>query len=88
MQVHKLKTEADYIVSLASGEKTFEVRVNDRPYKEGDVLHLCAYDTQTKAWGSPELLCLVTYTLTSEIFDGVKDGWIVMGIKLLHKENC
>lgn len=37
---HELKTLTEFFPPLIRGEKTFEIRVNDRDYKVGDVLHL------------------------------------------------
>lgn len=37
-KTHELKIEQRYLDKLLSGEKTFEVRFNDREYKVGDVL--------------------------------------------------
>lgn len=39
-RVHKLKIEQPYLDALLSGDKTFEVRFNDRGYQKGDVLEL------------------------------------------------
>lgn len=39
-QTHHLKTWVQYFAALWSGEKTFEVRYNDRGYQRGDVLVL------------------------------------------------
>ena len=42
--IHKLKIEQVYLDALISGEKSFEVRLNDRGYQKGDILqfHNCA----------------------------------------------
>lgn len=36
--VHAVKAYPEYYESLAIGDKTFEVRKNDRPYAVGDIL--------------------------------------------------
>lgn len=36
--VHAVKAYPEYYGSLATGDKTFEVRKNDRPYEVGDIL--------------------------------------------------
>jgi hypothetical protein len=43
--VHQLKTWPSYFQPVWTGEKTFEVRFNDRGYQAGDVLDLREYDT-------------------------------------------
>lgn len=39
-QTHHLKTWPQYFAALWSGDKTFEIRYNDRGYQRGDVLVL------------------------------------------------
>lgn len=38
--IHALKIKSEYFEAVISGEKLFEVRVNDRNYKVGDLLGL------------------------------------------------
>ncbi len=40
---HTLKVEHEYMDALKGGEKTFEVRRDDRGYQRGDTLILCRY---------------------------------------------
>lgn len=42
---HDLKIWPQYYVRVADGSKTFEVRVNDRDFKEGDTVKLMEFDT-------------------------------------------
>lgn len=44
MKTHVLKTESQYYKLVDSGEKTFELRYNDRDYKRGDYLLLIESD--------------------------------------------
>ena len=37
---HKLKIMSKYYEAILLGKKTFEVRIDDRPYSEGDTLLL------------------------------------------------
>jgi ASC-1-like (ASCH) protein len=39
-QLHELKTTDVYWDAVNCGEKTFEVRRNDRGFQKGDLLHL------------------------------------------------
>ena len=40
MKHHYLKILPEYYEAVKSGDKTFEVRKNDRDYQVNDVLHL------------------------------------------------
>ena len=39
MSVHKIKIKKKYYDAVLSGEKTFEIRKNDRDYQVGDIIH-------------------------------------------------
>lgn len=43
MKTHTLKVEHEYMDALKSGEKTFEVRRDDRGFQKGDTLVLCRF---------------------------------------------
>lgn len=47
MSEHKLKTWPRYWDAIASGEKPFEVRRNDRAFQTGDILILEKFDPTT-----------------------------------------
>jgi hypothetical protein len=40
MKVHELKTWPEYFKAIKKGEKTFELRKNDRDFEKGDILVL------------------------------------------------
>lgn len=40
MQTHKLKTWTQFFEPVVAGEKTFEVRRNDRGFNAGDIVRL------------------------------------------------
>ena len=39
MSVHNIKIKKKYYDAVLSGEKTFEIRKNDRDYQVGDIIH-------------------------------------------------
>lgn len=65
---------------MLSGDKTFEIRRNDRNFQVGDCLRLIEWDPATAKPTGRGLLCAVTY-LTD--FAQVP-GYIVMGIQVLQ----
>lgn len=46
---HELKIWPKYYCRVANGEKTFEVRNNDRDFQTGDFVTLCEYQPRTEA---------------------------------------
>src|SRR5262249_5333552 len=68
MTMHELKSWPDFFESLFNGSKTFDLRLNDRDYQVGDVLHLREWDDRTQQYTGRECFRRITY-----VFDGI--GW-------------
>jgi hypothetical protein len=69
MKIHELKTWIEYWEEVAGGEKTFEVRKNDRNYKVGDMLFLRCYDKDKQQYtGKGGLKRVITYILKGGSF--------------------
>lgn len=89
MREHELKTLPTYWQAIASGEKTFEVRRDDRGFQRGDVLLLQRLEkTPLGGWrvetdynGKPAYVLrrVVKWILTGGQF-GVEPGYVVMSI--------
>lgn len=45
MKVHELKIRESYADAVLSGEKNFEIRLNDRGYQKGDRLKFSTVDS-------------------------------------------
>ena len=75
--IHELKIYPEYFKAVISGEKTFEIRKNDRPFHKGDLLALNEFDGQY--WTGNSCLVYVDYILNNP--DYVKKDMIIMGIK-------
>jgi len=78
---HVLKTWPEYFEAVYFGDKTFEVRFDDRDYKVGDTLVLREWDPKTKEYSGRHLEVRVTYLMKGDEFDFLKSGVVVMGIK-------
>ena len=48
-KVHHIKLGATFFEEVASGEKTFELRKNDRGYKKGDILEMMEHRTHRES---------------------------------------
>lgn len=96
LRVHEVKCWPKFYDHIESGEKTFEVRKNDRDYKIGDLLVI-------REWVEPEnehptlakgprytgkmLSSVITYILTSKDFQGIKKGYAVLGLGRTYDHN-
>ena len=86
---HILKTWADYWDAVASGEKTFEVRRDDRGFQKGDILVLRRMIKKFGSWKEDrdysfnklrDLRRKITYVLTGGQL-GIEPGFVVLGLK-------
>ena len=62
--------------------KTFEIRKNDRDFKEGDLLHLKEIDDITKKYTGFEFFVRVNYIHAGL---GLQDGYVCMSIATVTK---
>ena len=70
-KLHNLKIQVVYWVSVENGDKTFEIRKNDRDYQVGDYVTFIVN-------GEPmEDLYKITYVANYE----QKKGYVIFGIK-------
>ena len=83
---HELKTLAPYWDAVNRGEKTFEVRRDDRGYRKGDVLKLhrlrsdmpTHYDMDDE-FQKRTITKRITYILTGGQL-GIEPGYVVLGL--------
>ena len=78
-QHHYIKILPEYYEAIERGEKTFEVRFNDRNYQKNDVLHL--QEWKNGGYTGREITAEVTYLLDSA--DYCKEGYVIMAIKVI-----
>lgn len=82
MTIHNLKLLEQFADAVASGEKNFEIRINDRGFQKGDLVqfHVVALDPPHVAKEHPvnDMYFEITYVLTG--FEISKD-YCVFGIR-------
>jgi hypothetical protein len=78
MTTHTLKTVQPHFEYLSKGEKTFELRINDRKFGVGDKLILREWNQSQKQYSGRECERRVTHILYQS--DGMKDGWVCMSV--------
>lgn len=79
MKEHKLKTWVEYFQLCKTGQKSFEVRKNDRDYKVGDTIILEEWDNEKQTYTGEKLTMAVGYILHGGQF-GIEKGYCVMQI--------
>lgn len=79
MAKHHLKTWPKPFLALWGGEKTFEVRKNDRNYQVGDRLVMQEWYPDSETWGERIVSADVAYILDGGF--GLQDGYVCMALK-------
>lgn len=77
-KVHEVKLAAMYYDDVKTGKKTFELRKNDRNYKEGDKLHMLEFKDgrHTGRTISADIVYLM------EEYTGLTEGYCILGIRV------
>jgi hypothetical protein len=83
--IHTLKTVNPHFASVWDGNKKFEIRNNDRNFKPHEFLLLREYNPKTKTYSGKQIKCLITHILSD--YEGLSEGYVVMSIQVLIKEN-
>lgn len=79
-KTHELKTWPEYFRPIMSGDKTFEVRLDDRGFKVGDILDLREYHAGRWYTGN-SCRVEVTYILRGGAWLPYPSGYVVMSIR-------
>lgn len=86
---HKIKIRESFADAVNRGDKTFEVRKNDRGYQKGDVVQFVVlYDSDgLEMINHPlnEKEYEITYVLSGW---GIEDGYCVFGIKPMKEQEA
>jgi hypothetical protein len=61
MRVHELKSWPEFYEAVASDEKKFEYRKNDRLFNKGDIIHLREFNPVDNTYTGRELFVKVDY---------------------------
>ncbi len=81
---HALKTWPEYFKLQESGEKTFELRKDDRDYKVGDKFLSQEFDATTSKYTGKETMYTISYILRDSEFSGVKKGYCILQLKAIE----
>ncbi|MBT2773799.1 DUF3850 domain-containing protein [Halomonas sp. ISL-60] len=87
MKTHILKTDPDVFEALVRGDKTYEIRFDDRGFSVGDAL--CIQETKSSGHDMANGAALeytgrttartVTHILRGPLY-GLSDGWVILSV--------
>lgn len=83
MKLHELKIKEEYFYAILRGEKTFELRKNDRDYQVGDLIHFMQTDG-FEYFGHSKEIYQITYILKDVPEYGLDKDYCILGIKKLE----
>lgn len=87
MNVHELKVWPQYFDALISGNKTFEVRKDDRRFRAGDAIELREWDPVTRDYTGRSTFRIVGYVLSAADEIGaqaLQPGYVVLSLKAVE----
>lgn len=77
---HELKTWPEYFEKIWSGHKTFEIRKNDRHFREGEYVLLREWSV-VGGYSGREILTTITYVFRGGSLGGLQDGFVVFSFE-------
>lgn len=77
-KTHELKLEYAFQDAVLSGEKSFEVRYNDRGYQKGDLVKFHVINRKNVVEPLDDKVYEITYVLSGW---HIEPGYVVFGIK-------
>lgn len=83
---HRVKTWPPFFKDALLGKKPFELRINDRDYKVGDILVQEEFDPELKDYTGMKHRQEIIYVMKAEDLPGqwgLKEGWCILGLKEL-----
>lgn len=88
MKTHNIKLHENYVDAVLSGEKSFEVRYNDRGYQKGDRIQFTvvegSLDLEAIIQPFKDKLYEITYVHSGL---GMDKNFVVFGIKEIEAEE-
>ena len=82
MRVHELKILSDYTNAIVAGDKTFEIRENDRGFQKGDFIKFRVTDKTGISNNYLHPINNKLYEITFVLSEwGIKNGFVALAIK-------
>ena len=80
MKTHELKILPEYFEPVLTGDKTFELRMDDRNFQVGDILVLKEWDSYKQSFTSRETKRVVKYKYTGKDSFGLSKGFCILAL--------
>ena len=89
MKLHELKIKQEYLIDVALGNKTFELRYNDRDYQVGDLIRFIDISVgytsnDVEPYIDENTLYRITYVLKNVEKYGLDKDYCILAIKKLE----
>lgn len=84
---HALKCWPDYFEAVKEGNKSFELRKDDRPFEIGDKVILQEYVPNDDSYSGQELTFEISYILRDAPKFGLKPGFCILGLVIPTKSK-
>lgn len=81
MTTHDLKINQKYYEDVLAGRKSFEVRRNDRNFREKDIVLMQEYDCGVCKYTGRAVICSITYILSDVA--GLSKDYVVFSFQPL-----
>lgn len=79
---HRIKIRESFADAVYKGDKTFEVRKNDRGYNKGDIIEFTVLFDSDGCENMGHPLSKIPYEITYVLSGwGIEQGYVVFGIK-------
>lgn len=79
MQLHDVKIWPDFYARAETGDKTFELRKNDRDYRVGDIVRLHEWKPEDQEYTGRVLVRRITYITHGGRF-GLQEGYVCFSL--------
>lgn len=86
MRTHDVKLLPPFFDAVLSGQKTFEIRLNDRDYQEGDLLYLREYSKRDSKYTGRVLSAEIGFVYKGFEY-GLKEGYCVFSLLKVQEET-
>lgn len=88
---HELKCWPPQYEAMRRGDKTFDIRRNDRGFQTGDMVVQKAYDPRARQYldeeACPPLFFEITYVLSGPMY-GLREDYVCMALEPLDEDGA